>query len=36
VQNKFNYITTIEEIVDKRRLDWLGNVARQLDAKLLK
>jgi hypothetical protein len=26
-----DYITTMEEVIDERRLDWLGNVARQTD-----
>jgi hypothetical protein len=36
LRKKMDYIATIEEIIDVRRLDWLGNVARQTDEKLPK
>jgi hypothetical protein len=31
-----DYIATMEEVIDEQRLDWLGNMARQSDDKLLK
>ena len=36
LQKKMDYIATMEEVIDKRRLDWLGNIARQSDDKLPK
>jgi hypothetical protein len=28
LRKKMDYITTMGEVIDERRLDWLGNVAR--------
>ena len=36
LRKKLDYIATMEEIIDERRLDWLGTVARQSDEKLPK
>jgi hypothetical protein len=36
LQRKMDYIATMEEVIDERRLDWLGNIARQSDEKLPK
>jgi hypothetical protein len=29
LQKKMDYIAMMEEVIDKERLDWLGNIARQ-------
>jgi hypothetical protein len=36
LRNKFNFILNMQETIDERRLDWIGNVARQHDSKLCK
>jgi hypothetical protein len=36
LRKKLDYIATMEEIIDERRLYWLGNAARQSDEKLPK
>ncbi len=36
LQKKMDYIVTMEETIDKRRLDWLAIIARQSDEKLPK
>jgi hypothetical protein len=36
LRKKLNFIANMQEIIDKRRLDWLGNVERQPDSKLCK
>jgi hypothetical protein len=36
LRKKMDYIATMEEVIDERRLDWLGNMARQSDNKLPK
>jgi hypothetical protein len=33
LRKKMDYIATMEEVIDERRLDWLDNVARQTDKK---
>ena len=34
LQKKLEYIAMMEEVINERRLDWLGNIARQSDDKL--
>jgi hypothetical protein len=36
LRKKLDYIATMEEVIDERRLDWLGIIARQADDKLPK
>jgi hypothetical protein len=34
LRKKLDYIATMEEVIDKRRLDWLGIIARHNHEKL--
>jgi hypothetical protein len=36
LRRKFDFILNMQETIDKRRLDWLGNVARQPASELCK
>jgi hypothetical protein len=36
LRKKMDYIARMEEVIDERRLYWLGNIARQTDKKLPK